>query len=322
MILSPEQALAHVGAITTVTPPSSEPRRPAPKLRCFASDEFTAMKLKPRAYALSPILRVGSLAMLSAFRGVGKTQVAIGVAHAVATGGSFLHWNAPLPRHVLYIDGEMPGQDLQERLLMFPAVTSGFLRIIPMDEQELGVSLNLARRESQELVEALLGPAELLILDNRSTLVSGGRENEAESWDTMQAWLLSLRRREITVLLIEHEGRSGNPRGTSKREDVLDTLISLKHPEDYRMEDGARFEVHLGKARGVFGEAAAPFEAKLDVRDGVAQWTTRLVTDANEELVLRLSLAGKSIRDIEKETGISKSSVGRMQEKLRGEGKL
>jgi hypothetical protein len=223
---------------------------------------------------------------------------------------------------VLYIDGEMPGQDLQERLRMFLPVRSGFLRIIPMDEQELGVSLNLARRESQELVEALLGPAELLILDNRSTLVSGGRENEAESWDTMQAWLLSLRRRGITVLLIEHEGRSGNPRGTSKREDVLDTLISLKRPEDYLMEEGARFAVHLGKARGVYGEDAAPFEAKLEVRDGLAQWTTKSLADANEELVLQLSLAGKSIRDIAKEIGIGKSSVGRMQEKLRAEGKL
>ena len=84
----------------------------------------------------------------------------------------------------------------------------------------------------------------------------------------MQSWLLRLRRQGVSVLLIEHEGRSGNPRGTSKREDVLDTLINLKHPDDYQVEDGARFEVHLGKARGVFGEAAKPFEAKLEVRDG------------------------------------------------------
>ena len=92
--------------------------------------------------------------MLSAFRGVGKTQVAIGIAHAVATGGAFLHWNAPLPRHVLYVDGEMPGADLQERLRMFCPVTSGRLRILPMDEQELGVSLNLSQMESQERLEA------------------------------------------------------------------------------------------------------------------------------------------------------------------------
>ena len=49
----------------------------------------------------------------------------------------------------------------------------------------------------------------------------------------MQAWLLRLRRQGVAVLLVHHAGRSGNPRGTSKREDVLDTVIQLKHPEDY-----------------------------------------------------------------------------------------
>ncbi|WP_456679309.1 hypothetical protein [Bradyrhizobium sp. S3.7.6] len=80
------------------------------------------------------------------------------------------------------------------------------------------------------------------MLDNLSTLVNGGTENDAESWISMQAWLLQLRRRGVTVLVVHHAGRGGNARGTSKREDVLDTVIQLKRPED------------LTKARGVFGE--------------------------------------------------------------------
>ncbi len=39
-------------------------------------------------------------------------------------------------------------------------------------------------------------------------------------------------------------------RGTSRREDVLDTVIQLKRPKDYEPEDGGRFEVHFTKHCG------------------------------------------------------------------------
>ena len=95
--------------------------------------------------------------------------------------------------------------------------------------------------------------AEVVFLDNRSTLVHGGRENDAESWDEMQQWLLKLRRINKTVVLVDHAGRGGfNARGTSKREDVLDTIIHLKRPSDYEPDQGTRFELHLEKARGVW----------------------------------------------------------------------
>ena len=72
-----------------------------------------------------------------------------------------------------------------------------------------------------------------------------------------------LRRRGISVLIVHHAGKGGQQRGTSRREDVLDTSISLRHPADYSPVEGARFEVHLEKARGVHGDAAKPFEAQF-----------------------------------------------------------
>jgi hypothetical protein len=133
----------------------------------------------------------------------------------------------------------MPQELLQERAKAMIAPSAcepphpDFFRLLSMDRQELGVSLNLALPEHQAAVEAHLGNVDLLILDNISTLVNSGRENDAESWNEMQAWLLRLRRMGKTGLLIHHSGRGGNARGTSKREDVLDTVIQLKHPKDY-----------------------------------------------------------------------------------------
>ena len=92
---------------------------------------------------------------------------------------------------------------------------------------------------------------------------------------------MRLRRRGVSVLIVHHAGKGGQQRGTSRREDVLDTSISLRRPDDYIPTEGARFEVHLEKARGVHGEAAKPFEAKLEVRDKAAIWTTRDIEDVD-----------------------------------------
>jgi putative DNA primase/helicase len=284
--------------------------------------------LPKREMLLRPIMSRRSLLMVYAARGVGKTYVGHGLGYAVSSGGKFLRWHAERPAKVLLIDGEMPAELLQSRIRTMRAgadrhpPSDDYFRIIAMDRQEMGVSLNLARPDHQAMVESRLDDAELLILDNISTLVSGGRENDAESWDSMQPWLLHLRRQGVSVLLIAHAGRGDNARGTSKREDVLDTVIQLRRPEDYDPEEGARFEVKITKGRGVFGDDAATFEAKLEVRDGADFWSSATVTDLAFEHVMELSRTGKSVREIAEELSLSKSRVNRIQSKARVEGKL
>ena len=154
------------------------------------------------------------------------------------------------------------------------------------------------------------------MLDNLSSLTAVIRDNDAESWGPIQEWLLKLRRRGTSVLIVHHAGKGGQQRGTSRREDVLDTSISLRHAADYSPVEGAKFEVHLEKARGVHGDAARPFEAKLETKDGVATWTTRELEDANRARVEALLDDGLSVRDIADETGISKSAVARIKKAI------
>jgi putative DNA primase/helicase len=299
-----------------------------PKLEAVNLADFIALSLPQRQYVLTPILPERGLAMLFAPRGVGKTQVAFNIAWAVACGQPFFRWYAPTPRRVLYVDGEMPAELLQQRAQAMIAPSAchppdpDFFRLLSMDQQELGTSLNLAKAEHQAALESELDDIHLLILDNLSTLVNGGRENDAESWNEMQTWLLKLRRLGKTVLFIHHSGRSGNARGTSKREDVLDTVIKLKHPEDYEPEDGARFEIHLTKARGVHGNDARPFEAKLDVIDGRDRWTFSVLQDNLLDQIEELSRQGGTVRGIAEQLGLKRSKVQRSIDKMRMEGRL
>jgi putative DNA primase/helicase len=263
--------------------------------------------------------------MLYAARGTGKTHVALGIAFAVATGTAFLKWRAPKPRRVLLIDGEMPAAALQERLAGIVAgnpqavVDSDCIKILAGDLIEEGGIGNLASPEVQAELEPWLEGIELLVLDNLSSLTAVIRDNDAESWGPIQNWLLRLRRRGISVLIVHHAGKGGQQRGTSRREDVLDTSISLRRPSDYDPTQGARFEVHLEKARGVLGEAAKAFEAKLEVHDGIAIWTTADIEDSNRARVLAMLDDGLSIRDIADETGIPRSTVHRIKKAVDAE---
>jgi putative DNA primase/helicase len=103
--------------------------------------------------------------------------------------------------------------------------------------------------------------AKVLFLDNLSTLATGMRENEADSWELVNPWLLDLRRRKIAVVIIHHAGRSGEMRGTSKREDNVFWIIALddmkKNADDKR---GARFISRFTKPSRNTQDDVPPYE--------------------------------------------------------------
>jgi len=142
-------------------------------------------------------------------------------------------------RRVLYVDGEMPVVSLQERLRAIAAGLNGEIpndgfRILAADHTDDGFSLG--SETGQLSLEPLLENVDLLILDNLSTLCTTGSESASDAWVPMQNWPLRLRRKGIAVLLVHHAGTNGRQRGTSRREDALDTVIALRRPEDYSPE--------------------------------------------------------------------------------------
>ena len=302
-----------------------------PPLVVFSLDELLELKIPKRQYLLSPWLQSQGLCMIYSTRGYGKTWIALEIAYTVASGGQFLSWKSENPAGVLYIDGEMALIELQERASQIDMRESkelkAPLKFLTRDAQDCNFP-NLSTIEGQNQIESLIrDDIKLVILDNLSTLFRSGKEYESDSWLPIQNWLLSLRSLNKSVLLIHHAGKGGQQRGTSRREDVLDTVITMKRPKGYKEQDGACLEFYFEKNRALYGDEVKPFEARLESNtndDGIEifKWTCKSLEDSTFDTVCGLSNEGLENWEISQELEIHKSTVSRYVQRGKEEGTI
>jgi hypothetical protein len=297
-------------------------------------NEFMRQDFPPPRMLLKPWLPAQGIVLVYALRGLGKTLWILTVVQALITQSTFLGiWEVSEPCNVLYVDGELPGAVLQNRLAGImhnkPSPTGKLQIITPDIQPDGGCMPDLSTVAGQNEIEPYLDGVQVLILDSISTLTHSGKENEAESWIPVQQWALRLRRQGITTIFIHHAGKSGQQRGTSKREDVLDTTIALKRPADYSPDQGCRFELHFDKARHFFGQDAEPLEFQLESQDHpdipgayIYDWTVATVTRQTHQRVVELARAGLTQADIARELGLAKSTVHYHVKAAREDGEL
>jgi putative DNA primase/helicase len=185
-----------------------------------------------------------------------------------------------------------------------------FLQFLPADHFRDGLP-DLASPQGQDLLIRFASDTSLVILDNLSSLARV-RENEADDWQPMQDLVLNLRRSGTTTLIVHHSGKGGQQRGTSRREDVLDTVISLRRPDGYDPTEGARFEVHYEKSRGFTGADAIPFEASLLIGEhGRIEWQTSDLKKDDKATAFEMFDTGQKVPDVARDLGIHRATAYR-----------
>ena len=288
-----------------------------------ALEEASFMKLAfpERELLLEPWLPRPGLAMVYAPRGEGKTWFALAVAKAIAGGHDLLGWRCPKAGRVLYVEGELPGQSVQSRLAEFRPSPPDMLHILCRDTF-------LLRRESMPDLGDPEGRLELnriidqcqpdvIILDTISTLVRSGVENDANSWAPLQAWLLEHRWQGRTIILMHHSGKSGQQRGTSKREDTMDTIIKVKKLPEECTDTESVFELNFEKSRDFYGKAAEPMRLRFSVKDGRATWLAEQVRDVQADRIREMLRAGTKQKDIAKKMGLTPGRISQILKKDR-----
>jgi len=233
-----------------------------------SSAGLASITMPAREAIIGNWFKQGDLGFIYGPRGLGKTWLGMFLARRCAEGvnmGASPEWNVRGPRRVLYVDGEMPVDEIQERdatLSLNPAPWLYYLQHEAMFHLT-GRVLNLTDGAAQAAVleKCQREKIEILILDNLSCLFPGLRENGADSWDQVLPWLLELRRNRIAVIFIAHAGRNGTMRGTSRREDAAVWIISLTEPKDsVEVAQGARFIARFVKARNTPEAQCPPLE--------------------------------------------------------------
>ena len=240
--------------------------------------DLLALEIPERPRYL-PWLPEGGNVMVFGPRGIGKTFFQLALATALTTGKPLWKWECPVPVGVLYVDGEMQLDELRQRttdLMGTPPIAS--LVFLPSQlvyqrcsGKDLVLSSEVMRRELDKILEA--HPAiRVLILDNISCLFSGINEDSKQDWEPINAWLIRLRIRGISTVLVHHAGKGGQQRGTSGREDSLDTVIQLARPTDGDARDGCHFHLNFTKCRSTTGEPVAPLDVRLETVNSRLQW--------------------------------------------------
>ncbi len=293
-------------------------------------NDFINMQYPARTKLIDPIIAEKSINMIYATRGFGKTNFALTLAIGVACGKDMFdgRWKVSEPKKVLYLEGETDKQQLQRRIKSIrnyygtDTDISNFHLLNP-DILIDGVYMpNLATLEGQAAIEQALEGVSLVVVDNISCLCENGRENEAESWNPVLHWTLMLRRRGIAIIFVHHANKNGGQRGSNKKEDAMDIIISLKRPSDYESSQDLRCEVNFEKARGIYGRNTDPFELQMVDEDKGITWKVSapagdVLTKERIAKILLLTEQGISQREIGKKLDISGSKVNQLLKEYR-----
>ena len=297
------------------------------KLKAIDMGSFNRLIIPNRKEMLEPWLLEASINMVFADRGLGKTFFCLSSAIAVANGGEFLTYQAKEAFPVLYLDGEMQAPLMQQRLRMLSggANTVAPLQIYTPDVQELDEVPDLATKAGQDMIDELIETlgAKAIFIDNISTFMRTGSENEAESWSLVQPWLIKQRKHGRAIVLVHHANKEGKQRGTHKKEDVMDAVIQLKRPDDFVVgEDATRLVVSFTKARHLYGEQVQELEATLITEDNKLVWQCKVADGQFQEVVRLLKEGLLKQNDIADAVGITKGTVSKWKQRALGKGLL
>ena len=303
--------------------------------------DFILDELDDLSYAYIPkFLQLPSITMVHAARGLGKTFFNLSLGMSLALGADYLKWKNTFHagRRVLYIDGEMTLQSIQENIKTltysfvgneegmvskkhFNAVFNENFKLITIDDLPDKIFPDLTERGAQKALDKFIEDfdPEIIFFDNLSTIFKTA-EDEQKNWQPVQDWLSSLRARSISSVLVHHDNKDGMAqRGFSKKEDIINYAIHLQKPPGYKADMGARFIVNFTKTRDLFGEGVKMFEARLEgaefddngevVLGTYSKWNWSEYSITTMEEIAILIKDGYGYNDICKELSITKGTI-------------
>ena len=290
----------------------------------LSDEELAGLEIPKRESLRGDWFKAGDYGIIFGKRGLGKSWLAMALARALAEGRAFGPWACSTPRRVLFVDGEMSLDDYRERMRTLSDGPGAFTTlshqtIFDRTQKALCLSDRAQQDELTRLCER--ERVDVLFLDNGACLFRGVSENDADNFrDMIEGWLLDLRRRGIAVVLVQHAGRNGEMRGTSKREDAAFWILRLDDAGEPDGGHGARFITRFVKNRNA-SQDPPPLDWHFSPDGSKTLITYR---EADSMAIFRYWIENDltSCEDIAKEMGVSKGTISKWATKAIKDGWL
>lgn len=312
------------GLIASATLASDEPEAKAEgegaSIEPVTLDFLLSLNLPPPKQMIGNLVCEGTLGVISAQKGVGKTFFSLGLALAAAGGKEFLGHAVETPIDVLYVDGEMSAYDMGRRCTEM----GNGMGLTPADFKRLhilnpdmpgGIMPKLNTPEARAFMDAYLRAnpkVRLVIFDNFACLVrkDGQDTYGATAWTDVNDLLMGCRRLNVAALVVAHHGKDSDrgARGASEATDIVDLSISLTTGE--MSETHTNVSVKYDKARHLTPAEKQSFVASLGKDpNGPGLLWTRSGQPPLRERIVELLLAKMPPGDVAKELGCNRPYV-------------
>lgn len=291
--------------------------------------DLTKRKPKPKIYAVNDLFREKSFNMIHAGRGLGKTNFALSLAMAIAAGKPFLKWQIPKARRVLYIDGEMGEEGVEDRVILNMistgiTVTGNNFDIITQDLLPNEVMYDLASLEGQTWLQGHIADfnPDVIFIDSLMVCFRGMTESQ-DAWEKVQPWFVKMRSQGMCVNLIHHDNKAGSAQsGFSNKEMSMDTVIHLTQAGGQEKEDGMRMDVTFSKHRSLFGEQIKTFNCGFETVSNangmpVSKWFWSYENEELEGGIAGMLIANtETIASIAEANEVATKTINRYKKKM------
>jgi hypothetical protein len=305
---------------TTVFEGAGE-KKPSLRDALITSKDLADMNLLPRPNILGEWMKEGDLGYVFAPRGHGKTWLTMLIGNAIAEGKALGEWGGgEKTRRVVYFDAEMNLPDVQGRakLIGINSVNFEWLQNELVFEY-LRRGLNIAELVDQAALAEMLNDGDVFIIDNLSTAASGMAENDNDAFDHVKSWLLELRGRKITVIIVHHAGRNGQMRGASRREDMAHWIISLK--DDSGDGEMKAWVTHFQKCRNCQAMEAPTLRWTIATNENSLTYTCEKHSGP-ETMIALISDGIERACDLAEEMGVTPGCISKWAKKLENAGRI
>lgn len=260
-----------------------------------------------------PWLSSGTLTMLYAPRGVGKSQYAFNLALSIAQGGKWLNETCNRSK-VLYIDGEMGASTFLSRLpedLILDKETDSRLDMICPEDFKNCMVPSLGDPDHASWWIDQCKDYDLIVIDNYLTTCypTYTKDSDLTLWNQAQKTLIKLREMQKAVIIVHHTSKGGVQYGSILKENIMDTILRLRQFPTQHLTNGLTWEVKIEKDRHNYFDREYEFMMDVMFLNDRTTTTRKDIRQARQIFIETKSRYGATSLEIATELGITTNEV-------------